>query len=475
VRAGGSVMYETVTVNILSQGLQNAGTALANVPTGANLNGVPGAGDIARAVFTYAPSQLNYPLTPGATATIFPLGVGSVDCTTASPCDVLGIDQNFKTPFVSTWTAGIQHAFTNNLSLEVGYVGNHGSRLVGPFDLNSPPAGAGYCLNSPLTAAQIAAGCSLASRPKLEQAARPFNTQFPYLRYINWISNLDRSNYNGLQATLTKRLSHGLSVNAGYTYSHTLDSGSLNFFAKLPQNSALRSRDQEYASSDFDIRHRLTLAVTYAIPGKKTRSQALEGWQINSILTLQSPQPWLVNDTGNDISGSGDFGDRWNFFGNAGDFKSRGPNATPYFGGTSNPKCLAKATAMGPGAVSTLKDFGCYAAGDSIMLPPALGTFGNMGRNIFRDTGFKNVDLSVYKNWKFGERFGAQFRSEFFNVLNHPNFNNPYGGVSQYGFNDPSSPGAFGCGCATPDVGAGNPIIGSGSNRAIQLGLKLIF
>jgi hypothetical protein len=99
-----------------------------------------------------------------------------------------------------------------------------------------------------------------------------------------------------------------------------------------------------------------------------------------------------------------------------------------------------------------------------------------MGRNIFRDSGFRNWDLSVTKNWKFKERLTAQLRAEFFNVLNHPIFANPYGGASGgSGARDPSAGAGFGCGCVTPDVGAANPVLGSGGNRAIQLGLKLIF
>ena len=111
------------------------------------------------------------------------------------------------------------------------------------------------------------------------------------------------------------------------------------------------------------------------------------------------------------------------------------------------------------------------------MVPPKAGTFGTMGRNIFRDSGFKNVDFSVFKNFAFKERFNAQFRIEFFNVFNHPLIANPFGSVNNYGGgSDPgSSPSTFGCGCATPDVAAGNPIIGSGSSRDIQLGLKLTF
>ena len=114
--------------------------------------------------------------------------------------------------------------------------------------------------------------------------------------------------------------------------------------------------------------------------------------------------------------------------------------------------------------------------GSSVMVPPKAGTFGTMGRNIFRDGGFKNLDFSIFKNFTFKERIGAQFRLEFFNVFNHPNIANPYGsGNTFFGGIDPSLPQTFGCGCTTPDVAAGNPIIGSRSARDIQLGLKITF
>ena len=74
------------------------------------------------------------------------------------------------------------------------------------------------------------------------------------------------------------------------------------------------------------------------------------------------------------------------------------------------------------------------------------------------------------------KRFRAQFRAEFFNIFNHPNFANPFGGQNGWAHNDPSGGGNFfGCGCATPDVAAANPVIGSGGSRAVQLGLKLTF
>jgi hypothetical protein len=398
------------------------------------------------------------------------------------PCDTFAMDRNFRTPYVENWTLGVQHAFSSKLSLDVSYVGNHGVRLTGVRDLNQPDPATGV---------------------------RPFSGQYPYIGIINYLSNLYGSTYNGLQATMTSRNYHGLDFIAGYTYSHGLDYMSSNWVAFLPKDSTQPAL--EHASSDYDIRHRFTLSVTYALPEKKTKSQLLEGWQVNTIISLQTGQPWNVNDQGNDFSGTGEATERWDFFGNPSDFKSGGPNSLPYCS-TANPQvptdlssvscgyttqgttigvplsasqtqafwnsCLAKAPDVSPNG--TLATGGCYVSlnGRSVLTPPAGGTFGTMGRNIFRDTGFHNVDFSVSKTFKFRERLQAQFRVEMFNIFNHPNFANPNGGTSGYGqgaFSDPSAIGQFGCGCATPDNAAFNPVLGSGSARAIQLGLKFTF
>jgi hypothetical protein len=393
------------------------------------------------------------------------------------------MDRNFTTPYVANWTFGVQHAFSGKLSLDLSYVGNHGSNLPGIRDLNQPNPATGI---------------------------KPYAAQYPYLRYINYYSNIYRSNYNGLQSTLTARNYHNFDFVVGYTYSHALDDMSYNWNQYLPQNSY--NPAAEYGNSDFDITHRFTISATYSIPGKKTWGQLLEGWQINSIVTLQSGQPWQTFDTSNNFSGSNESADRWNIFGPASNFKSGGQDSIPLCTGNvtdptsgscgySTPAgtvplsaqqtsadwaaCIAHANSM-PGLAASLQfastggTGGCYVSfnGKSFLLPNAAGTFGNLGRNVFRDTGFRNMDLSVSKNWKFGERVTAQFRAEMFNVLNHPNFANPWGGTSGYGagsYADPSIVGTFGCGCATPDAASVNPVLGSGSNRAIQLGLKFIF
>jgi len=474
IRGGAGITYETINWEAFLA--LNNSLGLSTIPTG-GVGVTPGNGNIATGVVNFFPPQLNW--NASGTNTVFP--TGTIDCSvaTGSPCTIMGITQNFKTPYVYNWNLNVQHAFTTKITLEAAYVGNHGSKLLGIRDVNQPTVGAGWaaCIASDYSPAVCGAGAD----PVAEQSARPFNTKFPYLAQIYQVGNIYRSNYNGLQLTLTGRDYHGFTFLMGYTYSHALDNVGANWdFGAglgLPMNS-MRAPN-EYASSDFDMRNRFTLSLTYAIPGIKTWGQLLEGWQVNTIISVYGAQPWGPIDAGTDVSGTGELTDRWNFFGSPSDFKPTISSGVPWFAGTSNPACAAKALALDGGTPGgntySLNTWGCYVMGKSMMLPPAVGSFGTMGRNTFRDFGFRNTDFSAMKNFRFGERLNMQFRAEFFNLFNHPNFANPFGGQNGWGHNDPSVPGAFGCSCATPDVAASNPVIGSGGSRAVQLGLKFTF
>lgn len=103
---------------------------------------------------------------------------------------------------------------------------------------------------------------------------------------------------------------------------------------------------------------------------------------------------------------------------------------------------------------------------ESELTPPANGTFGNSGRNIFRGPDFTNWDFSMSKNTKLGEHVTLQLRAEFFNILNHPNFT---------GINNNLAGSNPGLAAFTPDLGASNPVLGSGGSRHIQLGAKFIW
>ncbi len=490
LRGGGGLIYETV--NWQSFIAFNNAFGPGSVPTGAPIDS---AGDTSGGTITTGnvtvKNFLSYPTTwDAANGPLY--GSSTVNCF-KSPCPIMTVDQNLTTPYVWNWTLNLQHAFNSNLSLEAAYVGNHGSNLTGIRDINQPPVGSGWGtgptgeLTLCLASAPLYNNC-VDDANNGEQTNQPFYSKFPYLANIFQMGNVYRSNYNGLQVTLNARNYHGLSMVAGYTYSHALDDVGANwdfgYGSGLPQNA--HNPAAEYANSDFDIRHRLTVSLTYAIPGRKGFGQLREGWEINSIITLESPQYWGPMDEGTDAAGVGPLPVsppanspiRWSFYGKASDFKSQKGVGIPYFPGATNPACATQALAVDGGAAgastASLNLFGCYQNGSSVMIPPPLGQFGNMSRNTFEDTGFRNLDFSLAKNFHFGETMRLQARAEFFNIFNHPNFANPYGGQNGFGLNDPSVR-PFGCGCATPDIAAANPAVGSGGPRSVQLGLKFTF
>lgn len=494
IRGGGGLTYETI--NWQSFIAFNNAFGPGSVPTGWTINGGQTSGGTITTGNVTTKNFLNPVQWDQG-----PVYSTGTDCSDNSPCPIMTVDRRLTTPYVWNWTLNLQHAFTPNLSLEAAYVGNHGSNLTGIRDINQPPVGSGWpaaaissCIQSGYTDPNNCAPDSTGA----EEANRPFANKFSYLANIFNMANVYRSNYNGLQVTLNARNYHGLSMVMGYTYSHASDNVGANwdfgYGSGLPQNSY--NPGAEYANSDFDIRHRLTLSLTYAIPGRTGYGQMLEGWEINSITTLETPQYWGPIDLGTDAAGTGALPVsppatapiRWSFYrsgsaslGNPSDFKARKGDRIPFFG-PGNPNmpsgCAASALAADGGnagaETAALNLFGCYAAGNSVMMAPPLGQFGNMGRNMFQDTGFKNFDFSLAKNFHFGETMRLQFRAEFFNILNHPNFANPYGGQNGFGLNDPSVQ-PFGCGCATPDVAAANPAVGSGGPRSIQIGAKFVF
>jgi hypothetical protein len=263
----------------------------------------------------------NLAWTPGVPV----FNVSAMDCRTV-PCDTFSVNRNLRTPHITSWNVNLQHAFTKDLSLELSYVGNHGVALLGVRDINQV---------DPQSPAEVACG-------NCEQAGRPFNAAFPGLKFINQLGNIYESNYNGLQATLSERSFHGLSFLLGYSYAHALDQSSDN---RAPQAMDSTNVWKDYGNSDFDIRHRLTLSLSYALPGKKSPGQILQGWQVNSIVTVQTGQPWNVVDTGNDISLTGEGGDRWNFFGNPSDFASSPSGAHSVLRRSHREWCLRRACA----------------------------------------------------------------------------------------------------------------------------------
>jgi hypothetical protein len=253
---------------------------------------------------------------------------------------------------------------------------------------------------------------------------------------VTYAATDGNSSYNALQLTGEKRFSNGLSFLTGYTWSHAIDNVPLqqggNGEGPVPQDPRYRFLDR--GNSSFDIRHRLTQSVLYNLPfGTGKRFHAPQGWinnafgnwQLNTILIFQTGLPFtpsLASPVAN--TGTGSRPNR------TGDPSLPNPTLNRWFN-----------TALDvPGAP---------------WATPALYTFGNAGRGILRGPGRTNVDFSVFKEFAVRERFRVQFRSEFFNVFNHPQFDLPNASI----------------GSAVSGTISGTV----GTSRDIQFGLRLVF
>ncbi len=509
VRGGFNIIYvlEGFNTFISQQGTSPVTTGLNTTPTGAFLNNgtstVPGPGNMETAVLTF--QSINWGLS--STVPVFPaVAPTQLACNTPTnakpnnnPCPILAVDPNLRRPYAPAWNLSLQHAFSNNLSLQVAYVGSHGEKLLQMNDANPPAPGSGWETSNGLTGS--AAACTPNTGPAgsistlCENITRPYFSKFPYLSDINELQNLDISNYNALQVTLTERPWHGIDYLLGYVYSHCLEMGSGDWNgAALP--SDVYNPRADYGNCLTDVRHSLTWSFSYAFPNKKGFGQMLEGWKLNSVVKVQSALPWNVADTKNNISGTGELQDRWDFFGSPSSFSDLKtvpgiPVVNPgtiFFNSASTgaaatvfQQCMTQAmtldtsytpsmpgwTTVKSGYVAALNKFGCFSSGNGIMLPPAFGTFGTESRYEFRGEPFHEWDLSISKEVRFSERFSGQFRFETFNILNQTDYYTNGG--------NPSVTGSFAASRQTPDVGIANATVGSGGPRSIQLGLRISF
>jgi Carboxypeptidase regulatory-like domain/TonB dependent receptor len=469
IRAGTSIIYDTIPMDAL---VTFQGASLPSIPTGFTLYNADGSirpnmGTIQSGVPILGPSQLNWvynapgaPVVPVFNATASALTCGDGIGSNPAPCALLAKNPDSPRSYMTTWTAGVQHAFTNNLSLNVAYVGTHANGLPEYVNINQPTPGP--------------------NDPTSEQERRPYFSKFPYFANILQYSDVGWSNYRALQTGLVERDSHGLTFGVSYTLQNgkTTQSGEGDNFPYLKDSTNIGS---SYAPMNSAPLHHLGITVTYDLPGKKGFGQILEGWSVNSALNILSGTGVDLNDFIIDFSGTGNIvpfqGNYWNLYGSADDFSKLWGRTTttpiPYFSGPSIPAACTSAAAAEPtnpnvpgsSGLASLSAFGCYMVGKSVIVPPAFGTIGNMYRNEITGAPFREWDLSIAKNFRFFERLTAQFRAEAFNLTNSRN----YGSVS----GEPLLSGSFGV--STAPVTNGNAVNGTGDSRRIQMGLKFLF
>jgi hypothetical protein len=381
-------------------------------------------------------------------------GCGTVEC------DIFTVDRHIHTPYMENYNLNLQQQLANKVVLQVSYVGSQGHHLFRFRDISQPD-------QSAITADDLSCSCS-----DSYGVPRVFN--YPYGSfYIMQEESTSRSNYNALQTSLHVNQWRGITSIVNYTWSHSQDTASdLEDFepnAGQPYDSTRPNLD--YGNSNFDVRNRFTWIFGYQLP-KMGLSRIKNGWGFTSTLTLQSGQPFQMNyNFEDDFSGAGEGIDRPDVVG-------------PIVYHKNNPANFVDLSSFAIPCTIVSGLTNSTISGSASDCVPGTRHFGNERRNSLVAPAYKNWDFAIYKDTTVTERLSMQLRAEFFNILNHPNFASPFlplfiADPAQNGFALDSSNrevggGGFALG-ATGDVGIGNPFLGGGGPRGIQLAAKFTF
>ena len=388
------------------------------------------------------------------------------------PIDVTGIPTKAIWPYAQQWSFGVQRELTRDVVANAAYVGSRGTHLTvekqlnqlqplpaneNPFGPNepltlsdcdvSPVAGAAHpgdgttpfllqsgTIVTPQNPAYVhlQAACTSPNIPNVNSLpGRPY----PGLGRVLSLQNVADSNYNAFQFTV-RALRGPLTAGLAYTYSHSIDDASDRSDPVLVNSYDLR---ENRASSNFDIRHLLTLSYLYRAPNfarwfwesalatqsedgtpvGNCCSQAMDeifgGWEFEGVTLFQSGTPFtVINSAGNTGISLTD---------NAGVSSGLGIAA-------SYPDVVKGLTQPG----NSYQSFGPLLANPSQFVAPRGLTFGNAGRNFLNNPSRLNFDMSLLKHFKVTEGSELQFRAEFFNIFNH----------TQFRVYDPDNPGSSG-------------------------------
>ncbi len=366
---------------------------------------------------------------------VFDYGCNTQGCPFGN--DTFTVSQNLRTPYVMNYNLNIEHQLGGHTALQVGYVGSQGRHLFDYYDANQVNPATG-------------------SNPY----GYPTGMGYGYLLQFESQAS---SSYNSLQTSLRMRNMHGVTSMVNYTWSHAIDNASdgQDYVPNATQPDNSYNRAAERASSNFDQRHRFIWDLTYEFPKSTFMKPVLSGWMVDSVVTLTSGNPynvsWGTETFLSDFNGTGEFYGRPDVVGN------------PYGSLGTDPSGAPQILNLGALAVPCN-----YPTCDSKHI-------GNLGRNAFVGPPFRAWDFSLVKNTPlFGERLNMQLRADFFNILNHPNFANPLWpnfevDMLHNGINANGTGVGYLAPTVTPDVGLGNPYLGGGGPRNIQLALRFSF
>jgi hypothetical protein len=338
----------------------------------------------------------------------------------AAPKTLRGSPTPVLLPYTQQYSFDVQRQLAGNFVLDVGYYGSKATHLLGIVDLNAVPPGAA-----------VAAGITNANTPLRSTTETLINVIRPYRGYgpINVVENWFNSKYNSLQVAAIKRFKGASTLRLAYTWSKIMTDAP-NDRSNAPQNTYDRAAD--YGRSPFNRTQVLTLSYVYEIPfagtGKRARA-ALQGWQLSGIASFAGGLPVTVASS---------YGLDWGDMGTL-----SGSLATP------RPDQVANPNAGAPHTLAQWFNVNAFAA-----VPAGVVRPGNAGVTTINGPGYEQLDVSLFRNLRFHERWKMQIRGETFNLLNHTN------------------PTALSVGAASTTFGQ---ITSTRDPRRIQLGLKLLF
>src|SRR3989454_4174603 len=320
-----------------------------------------------------------------------------------------------KRNYVEQWNINVQHEIAPNLTATVGYVGSHGlHQLIRGDDFNQ------------VLPTLTSAGWLWPANSTLKDKINP---NYGTIRGLSWGTS---SAYEALQLNLQKRMSRGFQFGGSYTYGKSKDNDSATILGDAFSNSITTwfwsAPSISWGPSDYNITHTASINGIWDVPGLKSLhgpgGALLNGWELASIVKLNSGIPTTPLISGDPMgvqnNGSDTFG-----------IPDHVPGCDPMnHNWRSDPNLVYINTncykvpmaPSDPAIASQCLPFARVAGSCANLL-------GNAGRNSIVGPGLFNLDFSAYKNFavpKISESFKVQFRAEFFNVLNHPNFQTPY-------------------------------------------------
>jgi hypothetical protein len=327
---------------------------------------------------------------PALTPATFP--TGGIALVAASGLRASYVEQNPPRAYNQQFNFTIQRQLTENGALTLGYVGSRSIHLpLAVQDMNQ-------------VAPQFVTKTSDGHWLFPKGSPNRINPNWGRIPSTIWD---DSASYNSLVVDFSKRLSKGLYFATAYTWSKNLDHGSITYAGPEYSNDISRAypffSGLDRGPADFDITHNFVYSFTWNIPTPQSFSAiakgVLAGWGLGGIFQAHTGAPFSVTlqadraNTGNRTSGGTGGGQR--------------PDFVPLPGCSVN--------AINPGNLTNYIKTQCFAF-------PAANELGNLGRNTLRGPGLQEFDPSLYKNWAVKEQMRIQFRAEFFNIFNHPNF-----------------------------------------------------